>query len=246
VKNFNACALKAIEASDAAKAQSWMCDLKAPVRFAIANETPDGITLSGDRIKTFSGGGDTITARQNHQDEYEFWIQALPCILANDINYKGDAQTVARMKFIDALYRYLDAENYEKKKHEPEVRPADPNLKVWLSREDVQTAFASLLVKAYEATKPVAPDAVRKSIAEWAENDDLGDRLESLFEKTNDPEDFLSFTKIQSKVQQDGCTASKTIIGRALTKLGFEAVSKKISGRTVSGRKFIKEREEDF
>ena len=90
-------------------------DLKAPVRFAIANETPDGITLSGDRIKTFSGGGDTITARQNHQDEYEFWIQALPCILANDINYKGDAQTVARMKFIDALYRYLDAENYEKK-----------------------------------------------------------------------------------------------------------------------------------
>ena len=59
------------------------------------------------------------------------------------------------------------------------------------------------------------------------ENDDLGDRLESLFEKTNDPEDFLSFTKIQSKVQHDGCTASKTIIGRALTKLGFEAVSKK-------------------
>ena len=60
--------------------------------------------------------------------------------------------------------------------HKPEVRPADPKLKGWLSREDVQTAFASLLLKAYEATKPVAPDAVRKSIAEWAENDDLGDR----------------------------------------------------------------------
>ena len=58
---------------------------------------------------------------------------------------------------------------------------------------------------------------MRKSIAEWAENDDLCDRLNALFEKTNDPEDFLSFTKIQSKVQQDGCTASKTIIGRALT-----------------------------
>ena len=246
VKNFNACALKAIEASDAAKAQSWMCDLRSPVRFAIANETPDGTTLSGDRIKTFSGGGDTITARQNHQDEYEFWLQCLPMIFANDIKYKGDAQTVARMKFIDALYRYLDGENYENEKGQPEVRKADPKLKGWLSREDVQTAFASLLVKAYEATKPVAPDAVRKSIAEWAENDDLGDRLESLFEKTNDPEDFLSFTKIQSKVQQDGCTASKTIIGRALTKLGFEAVSKKISGRTVSGRKFIKEREEAF
>ena len=44
----------------------------------------------------------------------------------------------------------------------------------------------------YEATKPVAPDAVRKSIAEWAENDDLCDRLNALFEKTNDPEDSLS------------------------------------------------------
>ena len=192
--------------------------------------------MSGDRIKTFSGGGDTITARQNHQDEYEFWIQALPCILANDIKYKGDDQTVARMKFIDAIFRYLDAENYEKKKHEPEVRPADPKLKLWLSREDVQTAFASLLVKAYEATKPVAPDAVRKSIAEWAENDDLGDRLESLFEKTNDPEDFLSFTKIQLKVQQDGCTASKTTIGRALTKLGFEAVSKNFRSNSLGSK----------
>ena len=245
VKNFNACALKAIEASDAAKAQSWMCDLRSPVRFAIANETPDGTTLSGDRIKTFSGGGDTITARQNHQDEYEFWLQCLPMIFANDIKYKGDAQTVARMKFIDALYRYLDGENYENEKGQPEVRKADPKLKGWLSREDVQTAFASLLLKAYEATKPVAPDAVRKSIAEWAENDDLCDRLNALFEKTNDPEDFLSFAKIQFKVQQDGCTVSKTLIGRALTKLGFEARPKKISGRTVVGRTCIKERGEE-
>ena len=39
---------------------------------------------------------------------------------------------------------------------------------------------------------------------------------------------------------------SKTIIGRALTKLGFEARPKKISGRTVVGRKFIKEREEEL
>ena len=78
VKNFNACALKAIEASDAAKAQSWMCDLKAPVRFAIANETPDGITLSGDRIKTFSGGGDTITARQKITKTSMSLIQVCP------------------------------------------------------------------------------------------------------------------------------------------------------------------------
>ena len=102
-----------------------------------------------------------------------------------------------------------------------------------------------MFVKAYEATKPVAPGAVRKSIAEWAENDDLCDRLNALFEKTNDPEDFLSFAKIQFKVQQDGCTVSKTLIGRALTKLGFEARPKKISGRTVVGRTCIKERGEE-
>ena len=246
VKNFNACALKEIDASDAAKAQSWMCDLRSPVRFAIANETPLNMLLSGDRIKTVSGGGDTITARQNHQDEYEFWIQALIMIFANDMKYKGDKQTAARMKFIDALWSYLDAENYEKEMHKPEVRKADPNLKAWLSREDVQTAFASLLVKAYEATKPVAPDAVKKSIKEWVENDDLHDRLDSLFEKTDNPEDFLSFARIQCKVQQDGCTASKTLIGRALTKLGFESGAKKISGRTVVVRKYIKEREQDL
>jgi len=55
-----------------------------------------------------------------------------------------------------------------------------------------------LFVKAYEATKPVAPDAVRKSIAESAEND-LCDRLNALFEKTNDPEDFLSFAKVSNR-----------------------------------------------
>ena len=71
------------------------------------------------------------------------------------------------------------------------------------------------------------------------------DRLNALFEKTNDPEDFLSFAKIQFKVQQDGCTMSKTLIGRGLTKLGFEAKPKKISGRTVVGRTCIKERGEE-
>ena len=79
-----------------------------------------------------------------------------------------------------------------------------------------------MFVKAYEATKPVAPGAVRKSIAEWAENDDLCDRLNALFEKTNDPEDFLSFAKIQFKVQQDGCTVSKQLIGRALNRKKFQ------------------------
>ena len=43
----------------------------------------------------------------------------------------------------------------------------------------------------------------------------------------------------------NGCTVSKTLIGRALTKLGFEAKPKKISGRTVVGRTFIKERGEE-
>ena len=48
------------------------------------------------------------------------------------------------------------------------------------------------------------------------------DRLNALFEKTNDPEDFLSFAKIQFKVQQDGCTVSKPLIGRALNRKKFQ------------------------
>ena len=43
----------------------------------------------------------------------------------------------------------------------------------------------------------------------------------------------------------NGCTVSKTLIGRALTKLGFEARPKKISGRTVVGRTCIEERGEE-
>ena len=69
-------------------------------------------------------------------------------------------------------------------------------------------SHCALFVKAYEATKPVAPDAVRKSIAEWAENDDLCDRLNALFEKTNDPKDFLSFAK----------NSGRTVVGRTCIK----------------------------
>jgi hypothetical protein len=43
----------------------------------------------------------------------------------------------------------------------------------------------------------------------------------------------------------NGCTVSRMLIGRALTKLGFEAKPKKISGRTVVGRTCIKERGEE-
>ena len=56
-----------------------------------------------------------------------------------------------------------------------------------------------MFVKAYEATKPVAPDAVRKSIAEWAENDDLCDRLNALFERQMIPRTFSLSPKFSSR-----------------------------------------------
>ena len=94
-----------------------------------------------------------------------------------------------------------------------------------------------MFVKAYEATKPVAPDAVRKSIAEWAENDDLCDRLNALFEKTNDPEDFL--------FRQNSVQGPTGRLHREQAAHWTHTEPKKNPGRTVVGRTCIKERGEE-
>jgi phage/plasmid-associated DNA primase len=66
---------------DEAKKQSWMIDYQF-VRLAFTQEitinkqSRTSNKVDGNMIKKFCSGGDSIEARKNHQDEYQFKIQA--------------------------------------------------------------------------------------------------------------------------------------------------------------------------
>ena len=73
------------------------------------------------------------------------------------------------------------------------MRRADTNLKsVWMKREHVLEAYASLAVKAYELEEPVAPSHIIEESLEWTASDNIGEKFGELFEATGNEHDTLT------------------------------------------------------
>ena len=220
---------------DGAKNRSWMVGCSQS-RLLICNEISMKDALDGNIIKTVSSGGDPITARQNYKDELEFIMSGTAFVFANDmpsINPVDDA-IQNRMRYIETAYSYLDGHMYESKKSLEHVRLADPDLKtVFLKREDVLRTFALMVVGEWRPEKPVAPEEVIKATKEWTQADDVVEKLNGLFEISENPDDFVSAPRLKTAVTQLGLDISDTKMGRTMTKLGFKSIQKKVGGRKM-------------
>ena len=121
--NVNAGSFSKKVGEDQAKAGSWIVKLKN-TRIAYANEVSMDASLDASVIKTFSSGGDPITARQNYSDELTFRLQTTAIFFVNDMpKVRGqDQETENRLKFIETSYSYLHGDLYESQKKYPNVR----------------------------------------------------------------------------------------------------------------------------
>lgn len=159
---------------DSAKAQSWMVPIRHK-RFAMLNESSQQQNIDARIIKICAGGGDPITARQNHKDEFTFTLQCMFWFFMNDMP-KIDGATDAtgnRVRVLEPEFRFLEGSMYEQNKKDPKVKKADPSIRdVYVCREDVQKAFASLLCKHYLHKKPECAivDDISK---QWTKTDDV-------------------------------------------------------------------------
>ena len=233
--NVNAGSFSKKVGEDQAKARSWIVKLKN-TRIAYANEVSMDASLDASVIKTFSSGGDPITARQNYGDECTFRLQTTAIFFVNDMpKVKGqDDATENRLKFIETSYSYLNGDLYESKKLNPNVRKADTNLKsVWMKRKDVLEAYASLVVKAYEEEEPVAPARVIEESREWTASDNIGEKFGELFEATGNEHDTLTPKDVAKIARKSGILASPKRLGGYMRTLGFTTTSTTRNGRKV-------------
>jgi len=93
-----------------------VCNTYLPILFWFFADTSLLMSsLDASVIKTFSSGGDPITARQNYSDECTFRLQTTAIFFVNDMpKVRGqDQETENRLKFIETSYSYLNGDLYE-------------------------------------------------------------------------------------------------------------------------------------
>jgi hypothetical protein len=215
---------------DNAKARSWMVQLQH-ARMAIANEIEMGMPIDGNKIKEFSGGGDTMCARTNFKDEINFKMQCTPFYFVNDVPpMKPMTQELKnRLKFIETQYSYLDGTLYDQQKACPNVRKADKTIKdVFCSDPVVLKTYAIMICQNYKNEIPYAPDEVMKNIDEWTDADDVSVKISELFVSTEDESDVIKARSVYGIVKHAGVEISSTKLGKIMNKLGYRKVDKKI------------------
>jgi hypothetical protein len=213
---------------------SWMLRIK-DARFAIMNETSQGISFDHASLKKFCSGGDVITARKNYENEQEFHAQFTGFLFMNDLPKIDDCDeaTRRRIKVIEPMYRFYEGKEYEQRKNETGVKKADISLRdVFVKRADVKQAFLSLLCKAYEQHKPDVPDVISKASEEWTAGDDVECTLKNIIEHTKNHTDKLQCNAIKAVLNEMNIHVSNVRIGRYLRELIGDENKKCSNGKT--------------
>jgi len=193
--------------TDEAKKQSWMIDYQF-VRLAFTQEitinknSKTSNKVDGNMIKKFCSGGDSIEARKNHQDEYQFKIQSSLMICCNDM---PDIEPTDTKEFCDEFQmksKFLTPEQEETETKIPTFKyyTADDKVKQYVKESNYIDAFIQLLITSYN--NPVNyPKEIKQQLEDVKEEDDYT-KLYNLFTITNNKKDFISNNVLQEKIDE--------------------------------------------
>jgi hypothetical protein len=239
VKDWNADYLKFRPGSttDEAKKMSWIGDV-INCRLAISSEARmDGIKFDGNMAKRLSSGGDTLTYRQNFQDERTITLQTTFMIMANDLPdfSPADAALKSRASFVRFDYSFVEKPEAECTEWE---KPCDPLLKDKVMSAEWADAFLLLILDAYQKGYAVPkPLSVIQETNEFVPVEDsslrsyLAEEFE-LVEITGD-DDWVSAKILQDYIAKGNFNMSAAKVGREFRKLGLTPHTKKVAGRAM-------------
>jgi hypothetical protein len=151
---------------DAAKKLSWVlgCEYQRIVftqEFAL-DENNSRHRVDGNSLKRLVGGGDTISARRNHQDEQATFFDARLIMMCNQMPPVTPSDALESAHVVPTAFKFVSDAEYDAR-HEtvPFMRRGDPSIKAWCRRDDVVDAFTRLVLDAYTPEK-VVPCALVK------------------------------------------------------------------------------------
>ena len=220
---------------DEAKKQSWMIDYQF-VRLAFTQEitinkqSRTSNKVDGNMIKKFCSGGDSIEARKNHQDEYQFKIQASLMICCNDMPIIEPTDTKEFCDEFQMKSKFLTAEQEETETKIPTYTyyTADDKVKQYVTESDYIDAFIQLLIQSYN--NPVNyPTEIKQHLEDVKEEDDYT-KLYNLFTITTNEKDFISNNKLQELIDENHIPFTAQKCKNLLIAIGAKA------GRTKSSR----------
>lgn len=208
--------------TDSAKANSWLCDFSFS-RLVITQEVSlkDGkrTFLDGNKIKKFCSGGDKIECRKNFQDEQRIRLQPSLMLCCNDLPDRkpNDCNEFLKHYIFNSKFVGEDEEqllgdiNYYKK---------DETLKsVFLANKEVQNEFILILLEHYDKHVSLP----KQSTVELEEEENDYKRLFSLFDFTNNDNDFVSNEDLMHYIQENDIAFTKNKLTRILTGKGAKA-----------------------
>ena len=241
--------------TDEAKKQSWMIDYQFLIiaftqEITINKNKKNCDKVDGAMIKKFCSGGDSIEARKNHQDEYQFKIQASLMICCNDMPEITPNDTKEFCDEFQMKSKFLTAEQEqtEKKINTYEYYLADDKVKEYITQTKYIDAFIQLLVDAYK-TPCKYPEVLKANIEEVKEESDY-EKLSNKFIITKDKKNFISNEDLQDILNDNKIPftlqKAKSLLITEGAKADRKASSRGLSFIKTKQERIIKPEEEEY
>lgn len=240
--------------TDEAKKQSWMIDyqflrLAFTQEITINKQSKTSNKVDGNMIKKFCSGGDSIEARKNHQDEYQFKIQASLMICCNDMPEITPNDTKEFCDEFQMKSKFLTAEQQltEKKINTYEYYLADDKVKEYVKETKYIDAFIQLLVDAYK-TPVKYPEVLRANIEEVKEESDY-EKLLNKFIITKEKKNFISNEDLRDVIDNEKIPftlqKAKTLLIAEGANADRNKTSRGLSGIKLKTNRIIPAKEEE-
>jgi hypothetical protein len=174
-------------------------------------------------IKKFCSGGDSIEARKNHKDEYQFKIQASLMICCNDMPQITPNDTKEFCEEFQMMSKFLTKEQEEREKKLPSFKyyTADDKVKEYVKQDSYINAFTNLLLDAYK-TPVEYPKELKQDIIDIQEDDDYT-KLLDLFTITKKTQDYITNSDLEETIKENKIPFSLQKCKMLLIKSGAKA-----------------------
>ena len=109
--------------------------------------------MDGNLIKKICSGGDKIQMRTNYVNEIDVRIQGTLILFNNDMPKVEPADVFQKLVPFSLPSKFVDEINEDDIKKNPHYKLSDPNIKKFVSKEEVCEAFVWILIDSYKSTK---------------------------------------------------------------------------------------------
>ena len=228
---------------DEAKKLSWLYHAQF-ARVLLGNEIATNNVMDGNLIKKICSGGDKIQMRTNYVNEVDVRIQGTLILFNNDMPKVEPADVFQKLIPFSLPSKFVDEISEEDLKRNPHYKLSDPNIKKFVSKDEVCEAFVWILIDSYKDTKVKLIDSQKVFIDNFKTEDEF-EIFNQSFEITKNDSDRVKSADIQDFLKGKNINMSMAKISNYSTNRGCIHGTHKFSGKCLKGFKGLRQIEID-